>query len=147
LVLNYRRYLMSVPATFSATEISAARNYVIQKLGTCKYSTKSKRVLGNPYVTYQELAHHLNYEIETYLEGDRVGVLAAGMSQLEYPLTGIMLGALVVSKAEMVPGEGFFKFARDEFGELPDGPVTSTGTRELTVWATHVNKAVQQYGK
>lgn len=138
---------MSVPPTFTAKEIATARDYVIQKLGTCRWSPKSNKILGNPYVTYQELARHLDYEIETYLEGDAVGTLAAGMSNLEYPLTGIMLGALVVSKLEMVPGEGFFKYARDEFGELPKGPVTSTGIRELEVWAMHVNKAVRIYGK
>jgi len=134
-----------VPANFSAKEVAKARAFLIQKLGTCRISTVTGKLLGNPYVTYQEVARHMGYEIESEFDGDHVGTLLGMVSEMEHPLTGILISAIVVRQEDKKVGKGFFHLVQ-HFNKLKSGSVNSDGIDEIACWNNEVRASVQKYG-
>lgn len=135
-----------IPSSFTQEEIKEAHEFVISKIRKNSRFVNGK-VLGNPYVFYKEIADLLGYQIESEGDGDRLGIIAGDISNLEFAKTGLLISAVVVSKEYMRPGAGFYGLAGDKGLFQINGKPDADGIAELTFWKQHVDKIVQKYGK
>ncbi len=136
--------MCAVPAHFTSSEVRKAHRFVLA--AASRGRLVGGKVVGNPFVTYKELAACVGYTIDDEYDGIRVGGLAGEISQVSFDADGVMLSALVVSQENRTPGAGFYTWAQ-ELGIFPGGfQPDPNGMRELGFWTSHVAQVVQLYG-
>jgi hypothetical protein len=136
--------MCAVPTHFTISEIRKAYRFVLK--AASRGRLVGGNVVGNPFVTYKELAAVVGYTIDDEYDGDRVGALAGEVSQISFNDDGVMLSALVVSQEFRRPGKGFYTFAQ-ELGLLPAGfQPDPEGAREDAFWISHVTQVIRIYG-
>ena len=136
--------MCAVPAHFTASEVRKAHRFVLA--ATSCGRVVGGKVVGNPFVTYMQLAACVGYTIDDEYDGIRVGGLAGEISRESFDADGVMLSALVVSQDAFTPGAGFYTWAQ-ELGLFPGGfRPDPDGTRELGFWNAHVIQIVHLYG-
>jgi hypothetical protein len=132
---------MSVPATFTQTEIAKARDFLKAWVHTNSRIVNGK-IRGNPYVTYGEVAAHMGYEIETEWDGDRVGGLVGEVSYMEHACGNPLLSVIVVIAATQTPGKGLFNLGR----ELNFIKESADQKEELSFWKNQTIAVVEKWG-
>jgi hypothetical protein len=137
-----------VPTTFTADEIERTRDFIIKSIHKNSRFVHGK-VLGNPYVFYKDIGDLLGYTIESETDGDRLGYPAGAASELEFPVSGLLISAVVISVEYRRPGKGFYNLAQDRgLFTIPKGhKANADGMAELTFWKNHVDAIVQYYGR
>lgn len=140
---------MSIPGTFSMTELATARQLILSKIGKATI-TASGKMIGDPFITYTELANGMGWSIDDEWDGDRMGGLAGQVSEQEINLGGPFIGACVVKKGKKRPGFGFYKYGMS-LGRMPekseDRLDPELGTEENKFWAREVEASVRKYGR
>lgn len=135
-----------VPYEFSTEQIDKTRSFIIKSIKDNSRFVNGK-VLGSPYVFYKDIAKLLNCEIESEGDGDRLGLVAAEASKLEFQKHKLLISAVVVSQEFRRPGGGFYRFSSD-MGLFPlNGKPDPDGLKELQFWCKHIEKIVEYYGR
>jgi hypothetical protein len=132
---------MSVPSTFTQTEITKARDY----LRSCVHDRSrivNGALKGNPFVSYGEVALHMGYEIESEWDGDRVGGLVGEVSIQEHACGNPLLSAIVVVAATQMPGRGLYSVGKTLLYLKEDADQMS----ELTFWKAQTMDIVKRWG-
>jgi len=138
---------MSVPGTFSVTELANARAAVIASIGKARL-TKDGKMIGSPFITYTELADKMGWTIDDEWDGDRMGSLAGQISEQEINMGGPFIGAVIVKKGEMRPGIGFYRYGAHLKRMQKDvDKVDPNGIEENIFWTKEVIASVEKYGR
>lgn len=129
----------------SEKELKSARKLLLTNLR--KGRLLNGQVVGNCFTSYKDLADLLGYTIDSEQDGDRLGWVAGGASEIEYPKHNLLIGASVISKEFKRPGVGFYKLA-EQLGlfVIPGKRVNPDGLPELTFFAEHMRKLIKVYG-
>lgn len=135
-----------VPSEFSARKIEAVRKHLIMRLKATRL--RNGRAPGNVYLYYRDIADLLGYEIECESDGDRIGIVLANASRVEFPSSQLIIASIVVSVDFRRPGIGFYDLA-EELGlfQIPGGRrANPDGAAELAFWNSQVTALVLEYG-
>lgn len=134
-----------VPPQFKDQEIAEAREMIIRKIGQA--SLVDDQIIGDPFVTYQDVAGQLGYQIKGDQDRRNMGTLLAEVNDLESKKyeKDLLISAAVVRKEEKDPGIGFYTYAVDKglFRAYP-GP-NPNGIEEISFWNDHLRRAVSIY--
>ena len=138
-----------VPFGFTKDEIQAGKEFIQSRLALVRLRGKTN-FHGNPFVTYQELVHHVSdgkYHIDNEYDGMRAGNLAEAISASGHSAGWPLLSAVVVAGDTKKPGHGFFALA-GMLGMLPARDHYNVdGTEEMTFWNQQVLACVTMFGR
>lgn len=132
------RYALADPKAVAVLEERVAQ--AGRRRGLITYSDLVRGVtfdlpsLGRPHLI--DVTHW--QDLDRRIVADFLGYL----SLRSYERSGFLVGALVVSKMDGTPGEGFYALLR-EVGLIPN----ARSAKALDIWAEHVTKAHAWYAR
>lgn len=127
----------TAPATIAAP-------IVIPKLNPIKVRTSMKPRIPLPKKTEKIHKDKSKYKRKPPPDGDRMGIPTGAASELEFPNSGLLISAVVISREFGRPGKGFYDLA---LFTISGNKADADGLEELTFWNHHVEKLVAHYGK